>query len=99
MDDLKALREVVLERIGTLAEVRLQKVAWSIASELSVQDLLTAAYVDGARDAMDYLGMLLEGGDSRPGQLHGHSETGRWRMAHPPSHLQPGDAHAGAGRG
>lgn len=61
MEDLKALREVVLERVGTLAGVRLQKVDWAVASELSLQDLLTAAYVDGARDAMDYLGMLLEG--------------------------------------
>ena len=54
MDDLKALKEVVLERVGTLAEQRLQKVDWRSASELSLQDLLSAAYIDGARDALDY---------------------------------------------
>ena len=36
MEDLKALREVVLERVGTLAGVRLQKVEWDTASELSL---------------------------------------------------------------
>ena len=61
MDDLKALKDVVLERVGTLAEQRLQKVDWQNASELSLQDLLSAAYVDGARDALDYLGMMLSG--------------------------------------
>ena len=61
MDDLKALKEVILERVETLAEVRLQKVDWESASSLSLQDLLSAAYTDGARDALDYLGMMLEG--------------------------------------
>ena len=61
MDNLKVLKNVVLERIETLAQVRLKGVDWDTASELSLQALLTAAYVDGARDVMDYLGMLLEG--------------------------------------
>ena len=61
MDDLKALKDVVLERVATLAEQRLQKMDWRSASELSLQDLLSAAYIDGARDALDYLGMMLEG--------------------------------------
>ena len=61
MDDLRALKEVVMERVETLAEQRLRKVDWTAASELSLQALLSAAYVDGARDALDYLGMMLEG--------------------------------------
>ena len=53
-DDLRALKAVVLERIETLAEQRLRKVDWESASELSLQDLLSAAYTEGARDALDY---------------------------------------------
>jgi hypothetical protein len=60
MDDLKALREVVLERVETLAKVRLEKVNWEEANKLTPRDLVEAAYIDGARDALTYLGTLLE---------------------------------------
>jgi hypothetical protein len=61
VEDLKELARVVAERAETLAAVRLQKVDWTIASELSLQELIKSAYLDGARDAMDYLAMVLEG--------------------------------------
>ena len=60
MDDLKQLREVVLERANTLADVRLKTVIWQKAKHLSLEDLLRASYLDGVRDSMDYLGQLLE---------------------------------------
>lgn len=60
MDDLKQLRNVVIERSATLADVRLQKVIWDEAKHLSLEELLRAAYLDGVRDGMDYLGYLLE---------------------------------------
>lgn len=60
MDDLKQLRDVVLERAATLAEVRFKGVLWEEARRLSLDDLLKAAYLDGVRDGMDYLGHLLE---------------------------------------
>ncbi len=61
MEDLKELARVVAERAETLAAIRLQKVDWTTASELSLQELVRSAYLDGARDAMDYLAMVLEG--------------------------------------
>jgi hypothetical protein len=61
MDDLKALKEIVMERVETLANVRLEKMDWEEVKELTPRDLVEAAYLDGARDALDYLGMLLDG--------------------------------------
>jgi uncharacterized protein YnzC (UPF0291/DUF896 family) len=61
VEDLKELARVVAERAETLAAIRLQKVDWTTASELSLQELVRSAYLDGARDAMDYLAMVLEG--------------------------------------
>ena len=55
MDDLTQLREVILERADTLAELRLEKVIWDEAKHLSLEDLLKAAYLDGVRDTVDYL--------------------------------------------
>jgi hypothetical protein len=59
MDDLKALRGVVLERIETLASVRLERINWEEANNLTPGELVHAAYLDGARDALAYLEMLL----------------------------------------
>jgi hypothetical protein len=61
MDDIRALREVVLERAAALAEARLKQVIWDEARTLSLDELLSAAYLDGVRDAMDTLGFLLDG--------------------------------------
>jgi hypothetical protein len=40
---------------------RLEKVNWEEVEQLTTRDLVDAAYLDGARDALDFLGMLLEG--------------------------------------
>ena len=58
MDDLTVLSETLLERADTLAELRLEKVVWDEAKRLSLEDLLKAAYLDGVRDTVDYLGHL-----------------------------------------
>ena len=65
MEDMKALRQVVLERAATLAAARLERhLPWEgiRAGEYEIEDLLTAVYLDGVRDGMDYLGHLLEEG-------------------------------------
>ena len=46
MDDLKQLREVVLEHAETLAEVRLKAVIWEEAKHLSLEELVRASYLD-----------------------------------------------------
>jgi hypothetical protein len=40
MDDLKALNDVVLERIETLAKVRLEKLNWGEANKLTQSELV-----------------------------------------------------------
>jgi hypothetical protein len=60
MDDLKVLKELVLGRIETLAKVWLEKVNWEEVKQLTTRDLVEAAYLDGVRDALGYLGILLE---------------------------------------
>lgn len=62
MEELKALREVVLERAATLAGAPLEQVLWEEARRLSLDELLKAAYLYGVTDAMDYLGRLLGDG-------------------------------------
>lgn len=65
MNDIKALRQVVLERAATLAQARLERhLPWEDikAGEYELEDLLTAVYLYGVRDRMDYLGHLLEEG-------------------------------------
>lgn len=61
MDDLKALKLVVLERIETLTKVRLKKINWEEVMQLTPRDRVEAAYFDGARDALAYLEMLISG--------------------------------------
>ena len=60
MNDLKLLKDVVLERAQTLANVRLRSVLWDELKSLSLEEVIRLAYLDGVRDGMDYLGHLLE---------------------------------------
>jgi hypothetical protein len=61
MDDVKALPGGVLQRIETLASVRLEKNNWAEAQHLTREERPEAASLAGAKDALDYLGMLLSG--------------------------------------
>lgn len=58
VEDLEQLSTVVLERAETLAELRLDKVPWTEVQHLSLRDLLKAAYLDGVRDTVAYIGHL-----------------------------------------
>jgi hypothetical protein len=61
MDDLHAFIEVVREQLESLAEVRVKKLDWQGLATLSQDDLATGLYLQGAKDALDYLIHLHEG--------------------------------------
>jgi hypothetical protein len=62
MDDLKRLKDVVLERTAALASVRLKQLGWTKLDQLSREELAERLYLQGAEDALEYLGHLLESG-------------------------------------
>ena len=53
---------MVLLRAAALAEVRLKQLPWDAleSGELEARELVEAVYLDGVRDAMTYLGHLLD---------------------------------------
>lgn len=55
MDDLKALKQVLLERAESLFEVRQRNIDWLELNAYLLPEIAKAMYLDGIRDALDYL--------------------------------------------
>jgi hypothetical protein len=60
MYDLNQLKHVVLARTEALAAVRLKNLDWTVLEPLTREELAARCYQQGAEDALEYLGHLLE---------------------------------------
>ena len=55
MDDLNALKHVLLERAESLFEVHQRNIDWQELRAYPLPKIAKAMYLDGVRDAVDYL--------------------------------------------